>query len=138
MIINADLRMAIRSAYNIKKKSEGNRHQDRTKAEQDAISNFLKENPKALKKLSDAKAKTRAARAVIEAATITIRSFGLEVGRNGEAYRINSHEQFTKAGGKLIIVDDPKWSFDQVIAELAAADGKRATEILSKYGINWK
>ncbi len=136
MKINSDLRMAVRCAYNVQKKT-GNDYAAREKAALDAIEAFLKAKPKAAKALREAKARIQRANEESAAASQIIRSYGLENGWNGAQYRINDNVAFTRAGGHFEITEKVKWSFDQVMAELASAPEKDAAKILKKFGINW-
>ncbi len=129
--------MAVRSAYNVQKQRISHRHAERMEAERKAIEAFIKSKPKAAKALRDAKARIRRASEETQAASQIIQSYGLESGWNGEAYRLSDCEKFTKAGGHLLVTESKQWSFDQVMAELAAASEKEAVKILAKFGINW-
>lgn len=137
MKINADLRMAVRSAYNGQKKSLNGSWDVRHKAEQAAVEAFLSAHPKARKDLLAARARINKANQEVHDAGQVIKSFGLEVGYNGEAYRMGDAKAFIKAGGHFKFTESQKWSFDQVMAELAGASEKNATAILKRYGIVW-
>lgn len=137
MKINSDLRMAVRSAYNIQKKAASNHYEVRHKAEQAAIAALLKSKPKVAKALNAAKARIHRASVESAKANQVIKSFGLECGWHGDAYRLTDNVAFTKAGGHFTITESKRWTFDQVMAELAAADEKQAAAILKNFGINW-
>lgn len=129
--------MAVRSAYNIQKQARCDSWAEQRKAERAAVESFLKKHPSAAGIIAKANATIVACNLKIEAASDIIRSFGLYRESSGANYSINDHEKFAKAGGKYAYTAPQKWTFDQVMAQLAAADEKDAKTILKKFGINW-
>ena len=138
MKIDTDLRLTIRSA---EKAQPADDWQARAKRDDDAIAAFLASHPAKAKKIhaliaveKNAEAKAAAARKEI-CKQFGLRGSGnkLEFSRCGDG-----KDAFVKAGGKLPSTAGRRWKFDEVIAELAKAEGKQATAILKKYGINWK
>jgi len=110
------------------------------KREEDAIAEFLSAHPtkackvKALiKSIQDAERKEQAARkALCKLFGLAHSSGKLEFSRCGDG-----RGSFVKAGGK-IPTDNKRWKYDEVIAELAKVDGKKAKAVLKRYGINWE
>ena len=131
--------MAVRSAYNIQKKTRESSWDARQKAQKEAIEGFLKKNPKIRAKIEKAEAIIARCRSESEDANQVIRNFGLSRGHygNGQPYGIDDVDKFTKLGGKFSFEEPKKWTFDQVMAQLAAADEKESAAILKAFGINW-
>lgn len=130
MIINSDLRQAIRSAINVLQ--EQNSSSRRQRGEQEAIKTLLgSARFKARVKAADRDLKM--AKLLNQRAGKFYESIGLYSSCN---YYINNHDKFVAAGG--VIPPSAKVPrFDFVMAELAAATEKRGLTILKQLGVNW-
>ena len=129
MKINNDLRAAIRSAHTIQRNNRNG--YNRFDAEKKAVDEISK-RPGVAAKLR--KAKTLRAKAALwsSVADDLEKSVGI---LNGY---ICDHDVFQKAGGRAVIEPGKPWSFDAVMAELAAASEKDGNAILKRIGINWQ
>jgi hypothetical protein len=138
MKIDTDLRLTIRSA---EKAQPADDWQVRAKRDDEAIAAFLASHPAKAKKIQTLIATARKAEAQKDAAHKELcEAFGLKHYNNKLEFSRcgDGKDLFVKAGGKLPSATGRRWKFDEVIAELAKAEGKQATAILKKYGINWK
>lgn len=129
MIISNDLRLAIKSAYNTQRHNHTPGDWERRKAA--ALAHA--ESPKIKPLVAKAKKlQARAAKLSTEATSL-MRSVGLD----SDADSITDDALFAKAGGKVPAAQPKPWSFDNVMAEIAAASPKLRKALLKKYGINW-
>lgn len=138
MIIDVNLRAAIRSA---EKSQPHQNYELREKQEGESIAAFLKANPAKAKRIHALiKTDEEASKKASEARSALCKDFGLrkESGKIKFAYCDEGKKTFVKAGGKLPTKAAERFTFDKVMAEVAAADDKEAVAILKKYGINWK
>lgn len=135
MKLEQDLRIVIKAAAAASSK------QDKSRSDNDLITDWLRKFPAKAKrarllkkKAEDADAAERKFRETLEA------EFGLNGCnwiRNGE-FSIGDERKFAKAGGN-IGTKRPAFGENEVIAEYAAAKTKAAAElVLAKYGIVWK
>jgi isoaspartyl peptidase/L-asparaginase-like protein (Ntn-hydrolase superfamily) len=136
MKIDHDLRQAIKAAHDVQEHRDG--HLLRT----EAADKFLKSHPAAAKNLARLRKKRdEAARAHSEAAkpfNEFMKSLGLDDRQEGYmvGYSDDDKDRFVAAGGKFDVT--PRWSYNSVMAKLAAADPKDGAKILADHGINWK
>lgn len=130
--------MAVRSAYNVMKKARDTSWDDRRKAQVEAVEKFLRANPKARANIKRAEAAIARCDAQRTEAREVIAGYGLGRDYGHGQYGIENSDKFTKAGGRFDFKDVQKWSFDQVMAELAAAKEKDAAAILKRFGIIWE
>jgi hypothetical protein len=135
MRVEQDLRIAIKAAATASTK------QERTKDEQQLITDWVKKFPAKAKRARLLKKKAEEADVAERTFRETMeKEFGLNGSnwiRNGE-FSICNEERFAKAGGN-IGTKRPSFSDNQVIAEYAAAKTKsEAEKVLAKYGIVWR
>lgn len=138
MIIDGNLRAAIRSA---EKSQPHQNYELREKQEGESIAAFLKTNPAKAKRVHHLiRVEEAASKKASEARSALCEDFGLrrESGKIKFAHCDEGKKNFVKAGGKLPEKAAQRFTFDKVMAEVAAADDKEAVVILKKYGINWK
>jgi hypothetical protein len=133
MKIDTDLRAAIRSAY-LQRKRTADDWAVRRAAEKAAIAALLKSKPALARRV--AKARADANRANIAAAKASQIISAIGISHDGE--RIHDTELFVKAGGAFKFSEAPRWTFDQVMAQLASATPREGAAILTKLGINWQ
>lgn len=140
MKIDTDLRLTIRSA---EKAQPSDDWQAQARQQHEAIADLFKRKPALAKRAEHLRASADAHEKAASAAREALcKEFGLQ--RN-DSYDPkfqfsrcgDGRDQFVKKGG-VIPAKFTRWKFDDVIAELAKADGKQAAAILKKYGINWK
>lgn len=129
MIINSDLRQAIRSAINVLQ--EQNSSSRRQRGEQEAIKTLLGS--------ARFKARVKAADRDLKMANLLAKRAGKfyeSIGLYSSCNYITNHDKFVAAGG--VIPPSAKVPrFDFVMAELAAATEKRGLTILKQLGVNW-
>lgn len=137
MKIDSDLRAAIRSA---EKTQPSNNYEQRTKAKREAIEQLLNQPRHRAKvlRLNCLVERRKNAQELSGQLFQKIRNIYLELGLNYDGKDIDDHKVFVAVGG---VSPDPKlsrWTFDQVMAELGAADPKDMNKILGRYGIRWE
>ena len=131
MIIPSDLRCAIRSAEKAQSKS----YETRMKREAEAVAELFRRKPALSAQWKKAKAlRERVTKLNAEAWAIE-KSLGLS--SHNDTVQIRDDNAFVKAGGRMKPGDRP-WTFDAVMAELAAAAPKEAAAILKRCNIHWK
>ncbi len=137
MKIDHDLRQAIKAAFE-KQRYRNNSFEKR----EEAVADFFKSCPTVSKKFKELKSKYLKIQAEAYKASQELQRFADQFGINNVHSKaptvedtVEGAEKFRKAGGKW----DWKapWKYNDVIAELAAADPKDAAKILAKYGIRW-
>lgn len=132
MIITTDLRAAIRSA----EKKQPNRHGTNWELRE-------KQKAEAFAKLTQSKKHKRVyAQAMVlrkESDRLAQKAGGVftSIGLSFDGSKIYDDVKFVAAGGVLPPTEKKPWTYDTVMAELAAADPKQGKAILKKYGINW-
>ena len=138
MKIDTDLRLTIRSA---EKAQPSDDWSVRQKREEEAIAAFMSSHPSKSRKIKALiKEEDEAEKRAQKARESLCELFGL---RSNDQNILsfsrcdNNQAAFIKAGGKIPTAGK-RWKYDEVIAELAKAEGKQATAILKKYGLNWK
>ncbi len=129
MVINTDLRLAIRSA--VAERKEQFTWQQR--------SNLIDQEMKRVMASPRYEAKIRAAKKdVLTSAVLSKRAadFFNTLGLSGDGSRIYDDDKFYKAGGRIPEKVKPQ-TFDQIMAQLAAATTADGQKLLKKLGINW-
>ena len=131
MKVDADLRAALRAAEKGQQRNFETREQKR-KERKAALDVFLKSSKPLAKKLKQAMADLRKAKAQVAAAEATMDKCGV----SSYSMDIDNDEEFRRAGGDIAPVHEA-WKAETVIAELLAAKPQRFKAVLAKYGINW-
>lgn len=142
MKINADIRAAIRAADAIQRHSS-NDYIARRETEKAAIKKFVATHSAAKRFLAKAESDLATADKLSASAQTVISGYGLtrryHSGEHGISLAIDDDKRFIAAGGKYERKERARWTFNQVMAELASAkDEASGVAILAKYGINWK
>lgn len=139
MKIDTDLRAAIRSAEKCHPFNQD--YEAKRAMEAKAIEEFFKRCPakgKLARKLAENALKAEADERQFR--RMLCERFGLRHcdGRFRFADCGGGQGAFIKAGGRLPTKAAARWTFDAVMAELAAAEPKQLKAILKKYNINWQ
>lgn len=139
MKIDTDLRAAIRAACNSSRRNANDRAHAR-QLEITALKNFFKTRPMVRARIDathnrivELESQVKALRAESE-----VKGVGRCFYDGDFPYSVSDHKQFAQAGGKLAEPDaHGRMSFDQIMAQLAAATPKEGAKIIAAMGIKW-
>lgn len=133
MNINADFRIALRAV--VEKHNNRCNHTAREESNAAALAELLATNSATAKVIKRTHTRHIRAERIVEETRRKLEGYGLACWN--ETLCVRDADDFKKAGGKIRATLQ-RWSFDEVLAEFAAASEPERKKLCRKYGIRWK